>query len=165
MTQVVVRSKDVDVEGVRKRLEEIKRQRVAEARRLGIFEMVKLVTTELGSKFWKVHGNYYVFPRMSEEEFRRASGGEYRLYMLYDDYGANAEVWYEGRKVFDASLGEITLYVPGSWVNQLINLYKAAKIEAAKKRVKAELEAIKKEALRWGLSLEDLGLCNEDLSV
>ena len=156
---------DVGVEVLARRLEAIKKERIAEARRLRIYEMAMLVATELGSKFWKVHGNYHVFPRITEEEFRRLDPRRYKLLIIYDDYGANMEVFLEGRKVFDASLGEITLYVPGSWVNQLINLYKAAKIEAAKKRVKAELEAIKKEALRWGLSLEDLGLCNEDLSV
>ncbi len=152
----------VRLDVVRRRLEEIKARRLEEARRLGIYDMAVLVATELGSEFWKVHGSYHVFPRMTEKEFKGLEPRKYRLLIIYDDYGANVEVFYEGSKVFDVSLGEIALYVPGTWVNELINLYKTAKVEAAKKRVKAELEAIKKEAERWGVDpqqlLDDLGV-------
>ena len=149
MTQAVVRSKDVDVEGVRKRLEEIKRQRIEEAKRLGIGEMVRFVVEVFGE------ADFYGCDR-----FYRAGGLVLRSNCVH---GASVAV--EGRLVYDEENHEPVLYVPGTWVTTLINLHKAAKIRAAKERVKAQLEAIRKEAERWGLAPEDLGLCSEDLSV
>jgi len=153
----------VDVEGVRRRLEEVKARRIEEAERLGIYGMAVLVATELGSRFGKVHGSYYVFPPLSKEEFMQDKERSAPLGIVYDDYGPNLEVWSRGRKVFAVHLGDITLYVPGSWVNDLVNLHKTAKAEAVRRRVKAEIEAIKEEARKWGIPLEELGLCGEEV--
>ncbi len=143
---------------LKKRFEEIKGQRIEEARKLGIYSMVATVTEELGSTFAVKHGDLHVFPPMTWEEFRRVKPTDYELYMLYDDYGHNIDVWYKGRKVFRANLGDVTLYIPGEWVEELKKLYAVAKDAMRKRWLKRELEALKKEAEKWGLTLKDLGI-------
>ena len=145
------------VEKMEERLKETIRKRVEEARILNIYGMAALVAEELGVRFGKNYGSYYVFPKMSREEFNKGKERRVPLGIVYDDYGSNLTIFYRGKEVFDVHLGDIELYNPeGNWVNELVKLYETAKLSRAKKEVAREIKKIKEEAEKWGVSIEAL---------
>lgn len=141
------------IEELERRLAELKKQRIREAKELGIAEKARLVAVELGAEFPKSHGSWWVFPPIQEFPPRVS---DHEFLIAYDDYGNNLEVFYGGRKVLDVHLGDITLYVPGPWIRELINHYEAAKIKRARRELGFKIRALEEEAARWGVRLEDL---------
>lgn len=137
MTQAQVEVSEDIVRKLEDRLREVERARLEEANRLRIKQMAELVAVELG----EYQGNEkYVF-----------KGSNLVITKHYD--GVSIHV---GGKLVFYHAAVLQAYRPGTWVNRLINLYKAAKLQRAKRELAEKIEKLRREAENWGVSLEEL---------
>jgi hypothetical protein len=137
---------EVDVEKLRNWIEEVKRQRVEEAKRLRLAEKCATIARVFGEKAFKGHGYLYTY-----------RGAD--ITIVYDDYGNNIDVFLSGRQVLDVGGGVVELYVPGGWIDKVEELYReAAELEKARRRAE-EMRKLLEEAEKWGIDIKSILGC------
>ncbi len=153
----------VDVYELRNRLEQLKRERIEEARRLGITTKAVTVAKVLGKSFPKKHGSYVVYPKIDDREFKEARkfrelANVYDLLIVWDDYGGSVSIWYYGKLVYHYDGSLICVYRRGEWLRLLDEKYEEAREIEERQHVLEVLEEIKKETDQYGSDLRELGL-------
>lgn len=146
----------VDLEVLKKLVAEEKAKRIREAAEKRLSSKAMLVAEELGEKIYKTHGNWHVYPReaiVKNNWYTTWDTSRADLVIIYDDYGANIDVWYKGRKVLDVHMGDITLYIPGEWEKQLEQLYEKARKKREEREREEELRKLIEEAKRWNINI------------
>ena len=145
-----------DIGYLRSLIEEVKRQRIEEAKKLGLCEKAMKVAKVFGKYVPKLHGYLWVYPpeavKVDSRSFRIDVDG-FELVIVYDDYGNNVDVYHSSRKVLDAHLNDVDLYIPGRWVEELNRLYeKAREVEESRDREEV-LKKLMEEARLWAIEI------------
>jgi len=121
------------------------------------------IVTALGVRFSKNYGSYWVYmePETLMSKAKTTNDvmklvNDAHLTIIFDDYGRNADVYYKGKRVFYAHLGDVEKVCMGEWMDVIDKLYnKAVKINEDRER-KELIDEITKEAEEWGIDLDKL---------